>query len=442
MLGAGDAVTRFAREARAAAKIASEHVARVLDVGTLDTGAPYMVMEFLEGSDLREFVKQRGPLPLSQATDFLLQACEAIAEAHSLGIVHRDLKPANMFLIRRPDGSECVKVLDFGISKMSGMAGSGSDLSMTKTTATMGTPLYMSPEQMESSRNVDGRTDIWALGVILFELLTGRVPFDGETLPEVCVKIATYMPPSVREFRPELPVVVEGIIYRCLEKDRNRRYLNMAELAAGLLPIAPAHARHSAERIARMAGGAASTRDAGMPSVTATAALSTMGAGTVSPLGNTRPGPTRNTTAIVSIIAAVVAAAALGGGILFFSRDMAPHSTAAAIVTASTPPIVQALPPPVVHEELAPAPTSVPVAALATTADAIEAAPVPADAHSAHPAKAAPAHTAAKPPKVAPVAAGSTGAPAVANTSGTPTQTQPVQDPSTSKRSSAFDDRQ
>src|SRR3954470_13666053 len=165
-LSSDEAVARFAREARAAVKIKSEHVARVIDVGTLDNGAPYMVMEYLEGGDLSRVLQAQGPLPVEDAVEYVLQACEAIAHAHVLGIVHRDLKPANLFLTKRNDGSQSVKVLDFGISKvLSGNSGaSSSDAAMTRTRAVMGSPLYMSPEQMTSTRDVDGRTDIWALG--------------------------------------------------------------------------------------------------------------------------------------------------------------------------------------------------------------------------------------------------------------------------------------
>src|SRR3954463_12881127 len=150
-----EAVTRFIREARAAVKIKSEHVARVTDVGRLENGAPYIVMEYLEGLDLGAWLQQRGPLPVSQAVEFLLQACEAIAEAHALGIVHRDLKPANLFVIRRPDGGLSVKVLDFGIAKRIGAARGAN---ITSTAAVMGSPLYMSPEQLNSSKDADART--------------------------------------------------------------------------------------------------------------------------------------------------------------------------------------------------------------------------------------------------------------------------------------------
>ena len=236
--GNEQAVARFAREARVAAKIRSEHVTRVLDVGTLENGAHYIVMELLDGVDLRQWLARKGPLPVGEAVDFVLQASEAIAEAHDLGIVHRDLKPANLFCVRRPNGSNCIKVLDFGISKMATLGDSGSSLSMTGTATMMGTPFYMSPEQMESARNTDGRTDIWALGVILFELLTGQTPFGGESLPQVCLSVTSRPAPSVRALRPEVPPPVEAAIHKCLEKDRTKRYPTVGELCDALAPFA------------------------------------------------------------------------------------------------------------------------------------------------------------------------------------------------------------
>lgn len=261
-LQSAEVVARFAREARAAVKIKNEHVARVLDVGTLETGAPYMIMEYLSGCDLGELIHTQGQIPILEAADYVLQACEAIAEAHSLGIVHRDLKPANLFLVTRPDGGYMVKVLDFGISKSIAMRGSGPSGSMTQTSSVLGSPLYMSPEQMASARDVDVRADIWALGVILHEILTGHAPFEADTMPQLCMKIVQEPPPPLRSVIPDAPIRLEEIIQKCLEKDRNRRFGNIAEFALALSEFAPPRSRISAERavhLIRTSGGQINT---------------------------------------------------------------------------------------------------------------------------------------------------------------------------------------
>lgn len=253
-LGNAEAVQRFAREARAAVKIKSEHVARVTDVGTLDSGSPYMVMEYLKGTDLGDLVVSQGPLPIADAVEFVLQACEAVAEAHAIGIVHRDLKPSNLFLTRRADGSPCIKVLDFGISKVT--TGRDSEIGMTKTAMVMGSPLYMSPEQMTSARDVDARTDIWAVGAILHELVTGSVPFTADTMPQLCAKILQEPPASLCDLRPDAPVGLQAVVLRCLQKKPADRYPTVAGLAADLLPYAPRSGRVSVERITKVMNAA------------------------------------------------------------------------------------------------------------------------------------------------------------------------------------------
>jgi eukaryotic-like serine/threonine-protein kinase len=242
---------RFLREARAAIKIRSEHCVRVLDVGTLETGAAYMVMEYLEGSDLENLVARGGPLPVPDAIDFVMQAAEALAEAHAIGIVHRDLKPANLFLTRRADGSPCVKVLDFGISKQKASHG---EMGMTSTQTVFGSPRYMSPEQMRSTRDVDARTDVWSLSTVLHELLSGVPPFDAQTMPELCAKILQDAPPQLAPRRGDVPPALEAAILRGLEKDRDRRWRNMAELGAAIAPFGSASSHASAARIARVLG--------------------------------------------------------------------------------------------------------------------------------------------------------------------------------------------
>jgi eukaryotic-like serine/threonine-protein kinase len=246
-----DVVQRFLREAKAAIRIRSEHCVRVLDVGTLESGAPYMVMEYLEGQDLAAMVAQHRPLPIPSVIDWVLQACEALAEAHAMGVVHRDLKPANLFLTHRADGTPSVKVLDFGISKQ---AASGADAGVTKTQAVLGSPRYMSPEQMRSTRDVDARTDVWALGAVVYELVTGLPPFDAETMTALCAAILQDAPRPPSALRPEVPPQLDLVLLAALEKDRDRRYANVAQLAAALAPFGSPVAWASAERCARVLG--------------------------------------------------------------------------------------------------------------------------------------------------------------------------------------------
>ena len=247
-----EAVARFLREARAAARIQSEHVARVSDVGTLETGAPYLVMEYLEGQDLDSLLRTRPYLPVEEALAYALQACEGLAEAHAAGIVHRDLKPANLFLARKSDDSVRVKLLDFGISKLTPTAGRTSDGARTGTQNLMGSPLYMAPEQMRSSKSVDRRADIWSMGVILYEMLSGRSPFSGETLPEICARILADPPPTLLAGTSAIAPELEAVVFRCLEKEPERRFQDVAALARALAAFGPPELRATAERIARL----------------------------------------------------------------------------------------------------------------------------------------------------------------------------------------------
>ncbi len=242
---------RFAREARAASKIRSEHVARVLDVGALDSGVPYTVMEYLAGDDLAKTIRDRGALPVAEAVGYVLEACEALAEAHVAGIVHRDLKPANMFLARRADGSVAVKLLDFGISKAETR---GADGAITSGATILGSPTYMPPEQIRSARNVDARGDLWSLGATLFELLVGWPPFRADTLPELCVRILEEPAPELATFVPGAPPGLGAALRRCLAKDPAARFATVAELAEALEPFARAESRVSVERVARVMG--------------------------------------------------------------------------------------------------------------------------------------------------------------------------------------------
>jgi serine/threonine-protein kinase len=249
-----DVVKRFMQEGQAAAKMKSEHIARVRDVGTLDSGAPYLVMEYLDGEDLGAVLRVKRTLPVDVAVGYILQACEALADAHAAGVIHRDLKPGNLFLTRKNDGSSVIKIIDFGISKV-GVTGDGlppiGNGEMTETAMMMGSPLYMAPEQMASARDVDGRSDIWSLGIILHTLLTGDPPFKAASVMQVYELIIAGAPP-LRNALPGAPEGLEKILLKCLQKQRKDRYDNVADLAAALVEFGPIGARDSAERTARI----------------------------------------------------------------------------------------------------------------------------------------------------------------------------------------------
>ncbi len=333
-----EAVGRFAREARAAVRILNEHVARVIDVGTLENGAPYMVMEYLEGGDLATWLAQRGPLPIEQAVEFTLQACVAVADAHALGIVHRDLKPANLFCVRRSDGQLSIKVLDFGISKVAALAGTQPNPSLTKTSATMGSPLYMSPEQMQSSKTVDGRTDIWALGIVLFELLAGRPPFMAEGLPDLVLQIATQPAPSLRTFRADVPVGLENVILTCLEKDSARRFGHIGEFALALLPFGPARAKGSVERISGIVQSAGQAASGFAIPGSSLAGGTQVASGTLQALGRTtEAAPQRRSPALIMGVIAMLAAAGTAAFFVAHRAEPASHEPGFAEAAAASP---------------------------------------------------------------------------------------------------------
>ncbi|MBK7540087.1 MAG: serine/threonine protein kinase [Myxococcales bacterium] len=258
-----EARSRFLREARNAVRLQSEHVARILDVGALDDGTPYIVIEYLQGSDLSVVLAQHGPMSVTVAVECVLQACDAIAEAHSLGIIHRDLKPQNLFMTRRRDNATVVKVLDFGISKSL----FGDDFTATQTGSALGTPAYMAPEQMRSSKHVSPATDVWALGIILYELVVGSVPWQGETYPEICLKVS--MDPL-----PTLPRALQqnrfdAVLRRCLERSppshpkRGSIGGRALALCAGAGTARRAHHPHTAEAGKRGSGAVAASRERG-----------------------------------------------------------------------------------------------------------------------------------------------------------------------------------
>ncbi len=283
------AVARFVREARACAKLRSEHVARVIDVGSFEDGSPYIVMEHLVGTDLSQLIKSFGALAIDDACDYVLQACEALAEAHSMGIVHRDLKPSNLFVARHPDGTPSVKLLDFGIAKAPS-AEAWSEGALTGTDGAIGSPMYMSPEHLRNTATVDHRTDIWSLGIILHEILTGRHPFDATSPGGMCVMIAADPPAPLRRHRPDAPEELEAILLKCLHKDREQRFVNVGELAVALSKFSHNRSELLVDRILRVTASAVATRPSGpIPAIALPAVIRQEPESTASPGAATQP---------------------------------------------------------------------------------------------------------------------------------------------------------
>ena len=251
-----EVVGRFAREAKAAAKLKSEYVASVYDVGISPERGPYIVMEYLEGEDLETVLTADGRLPYARATELMMQACEAIANAHANGIIHRDIKPANLFLVRR-QGVTVIKVLDFGVSKTA-LTGNvfGGAISLVKTQTLVGSPIYMSPEALRGREEVTASSDIWSIGAVLYELITGETAFNGASITELCAAVLETEPAPICDRVPEVPDELAVVIMRCLDKDPKYRWSSIAELVCALAPFAPARARQSVERVVEISKNA------------------------------------------------------------------------------------------------------------------------------------------------------------------------------------------
>ncbi len=227
-------VERFRREAATAARLTSANVVRVRDVGQLEGGAPYLAMELLEGEDVAAILARCGPMPVTGAIDIILQTCDALAEAHAMGIVHRDVSPANVFVARTPAGP-VVKVLDFGVATAGPVGGNVS--SMTRTGTVLGCPFYASPEQLQSSKHVDARSDLWSVGAVLYELLTGHPPYVADSLGGLLGAVMLTDPAKIRDTRPDVPPELEAVILRCLTRERDGRFASARELGLALAPF-------------------------------------------------------------------------------------------------------------------------------------------------------------------------------------------------------------
>ena len=400
VLSSQDAAARFDREARAAALLKSEHITRIIDVGKLENGAPYMVMEFLEGCDLADLLVRDGPLSVETAATYLLQACEGLGEAHAAQIVHRDLKPSNLFRASRPDGSPLIKILDFGISKVA----DAGQASVTSTAAVLGSPMYMSPEQMVSSKSVDARADIWSLGVVLYQLVSGHPPFEEETLPGLFVAISTKEPRPLSE-RMAAPPELQALIAKCLEKSPAARFQNVAELATALAPFAP-NAREHVDRIRRLVLGSGAQGLGPQSSSSGALRVDTGSQTQTDPFGRTKtalagsapdltlPPPRRS--AIPYVVGGVATVAIIGATIAYVAKQStspvaasttsaakataAPASAAPAVVTdvaipVSALPIASATPPPTARPAATTKATVAPTSAAPSTKPSASASP-------------------------------------------------------------------
>jgi serine/threonine protein kinase len=222
---------RFERESRSVAELSSEHVARVTDIGTFEDGSPFMVMEYLEGEDLQARIDRDGPLPIALAVRLFAQAAIGLGDAHEHHVIHRDVKPSNLFLTRRRSGRIVLKVLDFGIAKADDEP---LEASMTSISSLIGSPQYMSPEQLCDPRAVDPRTDIWSLGASFYEAISGCAAFPADSLPELHMKVLAFEPPRLSSLRPDCPPDLDRIVQRCLAKEASQRFASMSELQHAL----------------------------------------------------------------------------------------------------------------------------------------------------------------------------------------------------------------
>jgi serine/threonine protein kinase len=241
------ATARFLREAEAALRISSPHVVAISDLGTLENGVPYLVMEYLDGKTLEARLAGSASLPVDEACDIGLQACAGLAAAHKTGVIHRDIKPANLFLCRGDAGREVLKIVDFGVSKIL-EPDSPEAQHLTRTKTALGSPLYMSPEQMRSARTADPRTDLWSMGAVLYRMVTGHVPFDARSLPRLCAQVleGAFVPVATR--CPELPAALATAIERCLRVNREQRFADVVELAEALAPFSGPQGQACAEQ--------------------------------------------------------------------------------------------------------------------------------------------------------------------------------------------------
>ncbi len=432
---------RFTREAKAACKIKSEYVARVYDVG-MHQGAPFLVMDHLVGRDLYTVLMESGALPVDAAVEYAMQTCAALAAAHSIGIVHRDVKPENLFLVEH-QGLPTVKLLDFGISRIALTGLAFGEVSRMTGATTIGTPLYMSPEQIRSSASADGRSDLWSLGIVLYELLTALPAFQAEGVSEVFAAILEQEPLPLRELRPDVPPGLVEVLERCLRKDPDERFQNAAELAAALLPFAPARALAVAERSSSTLGTAAphpvaraSVGSRSEPTVRLSADDLRVPSSSPAVVMSVKPSRRRGRRAVTALVLA--AAAAMVGIVSYSARGHAVRGSASATMVPA-PPVAE----PLLTSTASAAPGPSAVAVTRPVVDLDEAPVVVGAMDGARPASAAPVRLDRSMRKARPVAPAAhlpalASAPSIATTA-SPTPSPPAASSSVPPTGSKFD---
>ncbi len=333
-----DMAARMLREARSTLRLSSEHIVRVMDVDTLEDGVPYMVLEYLEGTDVATLLRQRGArLGPEETVAIALQACRALVEASSIGIVHRDLKPANLFIVTRPDGRRVVKLLDFGVAKSS----TGNDAPITRKGDIIGSPRYMAPEQIRGEA-LDGRADIWSMGVVLYEMLSGASPFETNNFARTCNRVLREKHEPLAALCPDLPPGLAAVVERCLEKDRERRYPDAGALREALLPFessamsssSPVSPPHAAQEGAPSAPGDVRSGAQGAPSSRAGAPT-----GSFALAADLEEGPTtlfRRRSRVFLWVAVAGLVVGIAAGIALLTRDGTPSGPAAPGTSATS----------------------------------------------------------------------------------------------------------
>jgi serine/threonine-protein kinase len=410
--GMADVVARFEREAQAAGRIGSEHIVEVLDLGTLASGDRYMVMEFMDGDSLSQRIRQRGRVQPLELYPIARQLLDALAAAHGAGIVHRDLKPDNVFLLRSRRGQpDFVKLLDFGISKF---AGSGSGLSMTRTGAVMGTPYYMAPEQAKGSREVDHRVDLYAVGVILYEALTGQVPFLADTFNELLFKIVLEKPRPIEELAPDLDPGFAQVVTRAMAREPGERFQTAQEMQQSLDEWAARSGYSATSTGAYPASAVAAAPTTRTPVENAPlAATPGIWSHTSAGAAPTQQKPKPSRTGLVVSLGAMVLVAG-GAGVFMLISSQTPTAAPSSVASQTPPSTPVAAAPPIAPApaSAAPAPTPAPSAEASKPVEVTPAPAVPAQANVARPVRAQPAARTTPAPQKAAQAPAKTAEPA------------------------------